>query len=448
MLPADGASRRSRLVEAAGRRVREERGVVLVIVAIMMTVFLGMAALAIDIGYFDQQQRQAQSAADAAALAAAPGLPTTWLGNTCPSTAQTAVNTYVAANMSGATNVISCPAVGQITVRVTQTVASIFGRFLGSNSATVGASATAQATGGTATSASCSSPGNTCYAIFAKDTSCSGAGVSFGGGTHIAGGVASSGALSVGGGGSSYGPTYYGSGCTVSPSGYLGQNNTFGNAGGAPQSPPPTTSWPIDYSVDFPPCAGAACTGPGGTPSFCTQASASTSWTLVSYFPGTLTSGNIYCGVGTGIASTPSTWNGAISASQTGSGAIESSYVAGSVTIGGGSSLKACGYVTAGYKASDCSAAVPTPITTNYPLAYVLGTGTAFNDPGGGGDFTGDVFAPNGAITFGGGGNVVLFLEAQDVTFAGGGDKGPVKGDGSSITGGTSSSSGSVSLVQ
>jgi Flp pilus assembly protein TadG len=436
------------VAQALRRRCHDERGVVLVIVAIMMTVFLGMAALAIDVGYFDQQQRQAQSAADAAALAGAAGIPaSTTCTGTCTTTAQTAVNTYVNANMSGATNVVTYPSAGQIQVRVTQTVNSIFGRFLGRNSATVGASATAQATGGTATSSSCATPGNACYAVFAKDPSCSGAGVSFGGGTHIAGGVASAGALSVGGGGSTYGPTYFGSACTVSPSGYAGQNNTFGNVGGSPQSPPPTTGWPIDYSVDFPPCTGAACTGPGGTPSFCTQSSTSTSWALVSYYPYTLTSNNIYCGVGTGTASTPSTWNGAISASQTGSGVVESSYVAGSLTIGGGSNLEACGYAVAGYTASGCAAAVPAPATTNYPLAYVVGTGTSFSDPGGGTGFVGDVFAPNGAINFGGGGNSVFFLEGQDVTFSGGGDTSDT-GDGASISGGSSSSSGSVSLIQ
>jgi Flp pilus assembly protein TadG len=435
------------MAAALRRRRRDERGVVLVIVAIMMTVFLGMAALAIDVGYFDQQERQAQSAADAAALAAAAGLPTTTCTGTCTTTAQTTVNTYVADNMSGATNVVTFPSAGQVQVRVTQTVNSIFGRFLGKNSTTVGASATAQATGGTATASSCATPGNACYAVFAKDPSCSGAGASFGGGTHIAGGVASAGALSVGGGGSSYGPTYYGSACTVSPSGYAAQSNTFGNTGGAPQAPPPTTAWPIDYSVDFPPCSGAACTGPGGTPSFCTQASTATSWALVSYYPYTLTSNDIYCGVGTGTASTPSTWNGAISAAQTGSPAIEASYVAGSLTIGGGSNLEACGYAVAGYTASGCDPGVPKPATTNYPLAYVVGTGTSFSDPGGGTGFVGDVFAPNGAINFGGGGNSVFFLEAQDVTFSGGGDTSDT-GDGSSISGGSSTSSGSVTLIQ
>ena len=49
---------------------------IVVLVAGMLVVILGMAALAIDVGSFYQAQRQAQSAADAAALAASQDLPT------------------------------------------------------------------------------------------------------------------------------------------------------------------------------------------------------------------------------------------------------------------------------------------------------------------------------------------------------------------------------------
>ena len=51
----------------------------IVIVAIMMTIILGAAALAIDIGSFYQAQRQAQTAADAGALAAVQDLPSSTL---------------------------------------------------------------------------------------------------------------------------------------------------------------------------------------------------------------------------------------------------------------------------------------------------------------------------------------------------------------------------------
>ena len=447
-------ARFGRLRRSAGN----ERGAVLVIVAIVLPfVLFGFAALAIDIGTFSQQQRQAQAAADSAALAAAQDLP----GSATNAIAD--AKSYVTKNMPTvpATYTVTptaCPSPitpgvciqtpynsnsKQIQVTVTLTVNSLFGHVFGITSTKVSASAVAAATPGTGVS--CGTPGNTCDAIFSMNSSCSGPGVVFGGGTTISGAVASNGALNVGGGGSTYGATTYGSGCTVQPSGYGSQGNTFTSG---PTATAPTLTWPIDYSLDFPACAGAACTGPLGTPSFCTQASTATTWTLVSYSPFTLTSNNIYCGVGTGTPSTPSSWNGTISASESGSGTIESSYVAGSVTIGGGSDLEACGYRVAnlgGYNAAGCSAGVPAPTTTNYPLAYAVGTGSAFTDAGGAGNFLGDVFVPNGNISFGGGGNTVTFLEAQNVNISAGGDN----GDGPTSSGGSGTTSGgSTALLQ
>jgi uncharacterized membrane protein len=62
-----------------GRRLRrrsgEEHGAVLAVVAVSLVVFIGMGALAIDLSSFYRAQRQAQSAADAAALGAAQDLP-------------------------------------------------------------------------------------------------------------------------------------------------------------------------------------------------------------------------------------------------------------------------------------------------------------------------------------------------------------------------------------
>lgn len=50
--------------------LRDEKGAAAVIVALMITVLLGLAALVIDVGYLYEIRRQLQSAADAAALAA------------------------------------------------------------------------------------------------------------------------------------------------------------------------------------------------------------------------------------------------------------------------------------------------------------------------------------------------------------------------------------------
>ena len=52
-------------------KLRSEKGVVLVYVAILLVVFLGMAALAVDIGYVMVSKNELQNAADAAALAGA-----------------------------------------------------------------------------------------------------------------------------------------------------------------------------------------------------------------------------------------------------------------------------------------------------------------------------------------------------------------------------------------
>jgi hypothetical protein len=56
-------------------RQRDERGVVLVVTALLLVVLLGIAGFAIDLGYAYEQRRQVQNSADAAALGAAQDLP-------------------------------------------------------------------------------------------------------------------------------------------------------------------------------------------------------------------------------------------------------------------------------------------------------------------------------------------------------------------------------------
>ncbi|MGH3264790.1 MAG: hypothetical protein ACRDNS_22690, partial [Trebonia sp.] len=94
---------------------------------------------------------------------------------------------------------------------------------------------------------------------------------------------------------------------------------------------------------------------------------------------------------------------------------------------------------------SGCASGVPAPVTPNYPLVYVVGSGSPFNFPGGGGTLTGDVFAPNGALTWASGGTTIVgFLEAQDVTWTGGG----MTGDGPPTGSIGSASGGTISLLQ
>src|SRR5919205_3406328 len=56
-------------------RTRSERGQVLVMTVIAMTVLLGMTALVLDVGAWFHSKRQLQATADAAALAGAQALP-------------------------------------------------------------------------------------------------------------------------------------------------------------------------------------------------------------------------------------------------------------------------------------------------------------------------------------------------------------------------------------
>ena len=52
-------------------KLKSEKGVTLVYVALLLVVFLGMAALAVDVGYLMVSKNELQNAADAAALAGA-----------------------------------------------------------------------------------------------------------------------------------------------------------------------------------------------------------------------------------------------------------------------------------------------------------------------------------------------------------------------------------------
>jgi len=428
------------MIRSVLRRLCRERGSVLPLVAVMMVVFLGMTSLAVDSGVLYQQQRQAQAAADAAALAGARDLPTT-------TTASTDAQTYAAANMPGATvPAPTFPTTSQIKVVVSKAVPTFFGNIFGISSANVSATAVASRSG----ASSCGTKGTTCYAIFARDSTCPGTsanGVSVtAGNINLTGGILSNSNFSDTAGNGTFGATTIGpsaSGCSSTASGA-----TF--TSGPTNETSTINTWPIDYSTDFPACT-STCTGPGGTPSYCNASNATTtSWSIGPAASGvtTLTTGSIYCDVGSGTASTPSTWNGPMALTPNGARA---SFVGDSVTItSGGSSLTACGYAVAGYSAAGCTAsghaAAPSPVTNNYPLFYVTGaSSTAINLSAGGSTFNGDMFAPNGGISVtAGSGTVNTFMEANDVTIGGGG----FNGDGPSDTSGTTSLSGSVALIQ
>ncbi|MGA2012582.1 MAG: pilus assembly protein TadG-related protein [Solirubrobacteraceae bacterium] len=409
-----GTRRRREVIGRLRRRGGAQDGVVLVLTAMLLVALLGMTALALDTGVFRGAQTRAQAAADAAALAAAADLPNN------PTQAATDATSYVTANDPGATVTVTTPYDGYATeaeVVVNGTAKSSFGTVFGLSQANVSATAVSQETEQT----TCGTPGNTCYSIFAMDSSSCGSwlfphyDISLSGaGLNITGAIDSNGSVNASlATFSSFGPGTYSdaSGCQWNQ-GFL----TFDSYSSSPASADPTTTWPADYSEDFPACGATSdpCTGPGGTPGFCTQESTSSYWIT------SPSNGNIYCGVGSGTASNPSTWNATliVGSGLVGSSGhpVQASYVAGNVSLGAvGDYLEACGYSVTGFNSSGCSA--PTPALSNYPLIYAvsgnIGTGSLAST------LTGDLFAPNGSITYVGALSSVGFLEANDVTYAG-----------------------------
>lgn len=133
-------------------RAREERGQAVVLITLALTVLLGMAALAIDVGYGYYVQRSLQSSADAAALAGASELPNA-------SVAQTTAKTYAGsaggknerANVRGVQTTVTtkcvaiapCFPVNAVQVTETTTVSTKFARVLGIDSFDVKVKATA-----------------------------------------------------------------------------------------------------------------------------------------------------------------------------------------------------------------------------------------------------------------------------------------------------------------
>ena len=134
------------------RRMRDERGQVIVFVVIAFVFLTGMIGIVIDIGYAYKTQRDLQSAADAAALAGAQQLP--------DSTAATATATQYGASSSGGNAVTratvtesittacistipGCNPVNSVAVSETADVPTFFAKIFGLNSFKVHVKATA-----------------------------------------------------------------------------------------------------------------------------------------------------------------------------------------------------------------------------------------------------------------------------------------------------------------
>jgi len=119
--------------------MKNEDGAVVVIVALMMTVLMGFAALAIDVGFMYNQRRSLQNAADAGALA---GVLELELTGDYKSAAIAAVQKNI--NIPVGNIDVNTVGTHAVKVNVKQEAVRIFSVFITSGTSNVGATATAE----------------------------------------------------------------------------------------------------------------------------------------------------------------------------------------------------------------------------------------------------------------------------------------------------------------
>jgi Flp pilus assembly protein TadG len=362
------------------RRGGEESGVVAVLVAIMLIVFMGMAALAIDLGSFDKAQRQAQAAADAAALAGAQDLTTA--NNSVAATAD--AKTYGNANVGSLDSfTVSTPtynsSFNQITVTVSGTAPRIFSQIWAKTPQPITATAVAQAT-----SIPSTAPG-----LFADGTACGnnseGYGIYFNAsGLKMPGGFVSNAGIDQSGHNNVFGKSTYVPPCTVNYNGDTTDNTYAGS------SAPTTAPAAVPFPNTFP-----------GFPSTCT------------YGPPPLTTPSVI------TAANPGTGNPTLNLQNLNGATLPSgtycypevdfnSSVSGSVTF------KAATY--------QLNASEPN-LTPFYSGLLIYWTGSGQMNVNGGGDsyLTGGIYAPNGVINLNvPSGTINTFVEAQAIIVSGG----------------------------
>lgn len=124
--------------------VRNDRGQATVLTVIFLVALLGAVALVLDVGSWFREQRDAQSAADAAALAAAQALPDS------PGAASGLADEYLGKNGGGSHQVTFASSIfanDSVTVEVERDAPGFFAKFFGIDSVDVHARATARAGG-------------------------------------------------------------------------------------------------------------------------------------------------------------------------------------------------------------------------------------------------------------------------------------------------------------
>lgn len=125
-------------------QLRSERGQAAVLTVIFLAAILGAVALVLDVGSWFREQRDTQSAADAAALAAAQELPYS------TALADARVVSYLAKNRGGTAKVIyssKWATNDTITVEVERNAPGVFSKLFGIDSVDVAARSTARAGG-------------------------------------------------------------------------------------------------------------------------------------------------------------------------------------------------------------------------------------------------------------------------------------------------------------
>lgn len=429
----------------------DDAGQSLILVTIAMALIIAVAAFSIAVAQWNVGRHKAQVTADATALAAANCLASGVCESTSPGGDAEQAGDDIANRNGFPTSAVTIAITSTaVNVTIKTTVASSFAGFFGMPSKTVSGSAVASYT--PPSSGSCSTPGNSCAAVFAMGQSCSSSGTDPGGSPIIFGGfgdtikgtVHSNGSIyEAGGGQQTLGPTTFGngSGCAVDWSNESG--DTWNGSSTRPTTgEPPITSWPDDYTQVVTPCGSgySATCGSAGTPSYCTKSAAN--WTFGNGET-TLVSGQVWCAYGTGTKSNPNTWNGDVYfQSGSTSTAVPGNWIGGSIELGeNGFTLTPQQGTFPTLYATGASGSPTTDCTKN----KVSSSGWVCMD-GGNEQVTGAIFAPTGTIEFDGGGSGATdgFLEAQDIYFDGGSS---IIGDGPTSISGGPSTPGSDSLT-
>jgi Flp pilus assembly protein TadG len=348
------------------RRLRNERGQALALVAVLAPTLLGIGGLTVDVGHWYQVTRKAQSTADIAALQAARMVPVISGGST--SGVQSAGQDSVATNMPEASAVVTGPycdandhVCGQngtppkdVKVTVSTTVSTFLAKVLGVGDVGVTKSAVAARAERIENAA-----------IFVASTDCKDAFTMPGSNNHFNGAIVSNGGFIVSGGDNYADGATYSTNCE--PDVHHTDTNNF-PVGANPVGDPVQEPWPVSYSTsDF----------------NCDFSASSFNWSGAVTIPS-----GVYCATS-------------------------------KINLSGGSGPS--GNVTLIAPQINISAS-NTHLTPYANGVLFFGTGPkAVQVSGSGGDWTGLIYGPNGEVQLPGALNYIGFVESQTIHISGSG---------------------------